>query len=208
MSLESEHENARATPSHRRRLLQDPLAIRALAHPARTELLSLVGRAGTLTTATAAREMHISHGLASHHLRQLAKYGFLEQVRGRDRKERPWKLTSTSQSWSNAHSTPEGAAAVDILETVEAEQSLTHLLDWIRRRKAWPNAWRRHTGYGRSNVYLTVDEVHQLEADIDAVIRRYLDARPIDDLTSQPLDSVPVEITMFIVPLAELVRTG
>lgn len=208
MSLESNTGGVLRAPSQRRRLLQDPLAIRALAHPARTELLSLVGRAGALTTATAAREMGISHGLASHHLRQLAKYGFLEQIRGKNQKERPWKLTSTSQSWANAHATPEGAAAVDVLETVEAEQSLAHLLDWIERRKAWPNAWRRQTGYGRSTVYLTVDEVHQLDKDIDAVIRRYVDERPIDDLTSRPTDSVPVEITMFIVPLAEPGRNG
>ncbi len=93
------------------RLLDDPVAIRALAHPLRQELLSITGRAGQITTAAAARELGISHGLASHHLRQLAKYGFVGQVAGRDNRERPWRLTHTSMSWRGADATPEGAAA-------------------------------------------------------------------------------------------------
>src|SRR5580692_8903755 len=56
------------------RLLDDPVAIRALAHPLRLDLLATTGHAGQITTADAARELGISHGLASHHLRQLAKY--------------------------------------------------------------------------------------------------------------------------------------
>src|ERR1700720_3708475 len=91
MSLESEAEHAGAAePQHvgaaevehagpggsgqRWRLLDDPMAIRALAHPLRHDLMSIIGRLGRATTADAAREIGISHGLASHHLRQLAKY--------------------------------------------------------------------------------------------------------------------------------------
>ena len=55
------------------RLLDDPVAIRALAHPLRLDLMTIIARLGRATTADAAREIGISHGLASHHLRQLAK---------------------------------------------------------------------------------------------------------------------------------------
>ena len=80
------------------RLLEDPLAIRALAHPLRLDLLAAVSRAGRITTADAAREVEVSHGLASHHLRQLAKYGFIEQVPGKDNRERPWRPTASTLS--------------------------------------------------------------------------------------------------------------
>jgi DNA-binding MarR family transcriptional regulator len=60
--------------------------------------MSIIGRLGRATTADAARELGISHGLASHHLRQLAKYGFVEQVAGKDHRERPWRLVATSSS--------------------------------------------------------------------------------------------------------------
>src|SRR6266516_4014403 len=83
-----------AASGRRWRVLDDPVAIRALAHPLRTGLMDIVGRLGRATTAEAARELGISHGLASHHLRQLAKYGFVEQVTGKDHRERPWRLVA------------------------------------------------------------------------------------------------------------------
>src|SRR6202161_4961001 len=95
MSLES---GAPQPKGQRRRLLDDPRSMRARAHPLRLELQSIVGRAGRITTADAARELGISHGLASHHLHQLAKYGFVEQVGGADRRERAWELVATASS--------------------------------------------------------------------------------------------------------------
>ena len=108
MSLESASDNAGGgacgappasgppRPGQRWRLLDDPLVIRALAHPLRLDLMSIIGRLGQATTADAARELGISHGLASHHLRQLAKYGFVEHAAGKDNRERPWRLAATS----------------------------------------------------------------------------------------------------------------
>ena len=104
------------------RLIDDPVAIRALAHPLRHDLMSIIGRLGRATTADAARELGISHGLASHHLRQLAKYGFVEQVEGKDHRERPWRMVATSYNWSKARATPEGSVAVDVLEQIFAER--------------------------------------------------------------------------------------
>ena len=109
------------------RLLDDPVAIRALAHPLRHDLMSIIGRLGRATTADAARELGISHGLASHHLRQLAKYGFVEQVKGKDHRERPWRLVATSYNWTAATATAEGSTAVDVLEQLLAEGG-PHLL--------------------------------------------------------------------------------
>src|ERR1035437_1514694 len=106
MSLDSKSERA-GTPDprpssapepsqsgQRWRLLDDPLAIRALAHPLRHDLMSIIGRLGRATTADAARELGISHGLASHHLRQLDKYGYVEQVKGKDHRDRPWRVVA------------------------------------------------------------------------------------------------------------------
>src|SRR6266852_6599409 len=144
MSLESSE--TRQPKKQRRRLLDDPRSIRALAHPLRLELSSIVGRSGRITTADAARELGISHGLASHHLRQLAKYGFVEQVKGKDHRERPWRLVATSYNWTGATATPEGTGAVDVLEQVIAERALESFLDWQQRRKTWPGGWQEHTG--------------------------------------------------------------
>ena len=182
------------------RLLDDPVAIRALAHPLRLDLMRFVARLGQATTADAARELGISHGLASHHLRQLAKYGFLEQVTGKDNRERPWRLVATSYNWSKAAETAEGSVAVDVLEQMTAERTIEAFLDWQQRRKDWPQAWRKDTGLGESAVYLTQAELAEVAEALDAVLMRYIDQRPIDDLASRPAGSVPVTFTLFAVP--------
>ena len=198
MSLESESGAGRSR--QRWRLLDDPVAIRAVAHPLRLDLMSIIARLGRATTADAARELGISHGLASHHLRQLAKYGFVEQVKGKDQRERPWRMVATSYNWSKATQTAEGSAAVDVLEQMTAERTVEAFLGWQQRRQDWPQAWRKHAGLGESSVYLTQAELAEVAEAFDAVLKRYIDERPIDDLASRPEGSVPVTFTLFAVP--------
>ncbi|WP_194909554.1 ArsR/SmtB family transcription factor [Catenulispora rubra] len=202
MSLESSSEAPQ--PSGQRWLvLDDATVIRAMAHPVRLELMGLIGREGRLTTADAARELGISHGLASHHLRQLAKYGFVEQTEGKDNRERPWRLVFTSQRIQGAGTDPEVADAADVLERISAEQAVAQFIDWQRRRRDWPEGWNEQAGLGRTNVYLTFEELAELSGAIDDLLLRYVNERPIDDLTSRPPGSVPVSITTITVPLAQ-----
>jgi len=174
--------------------------MRALAHPLRLELQAIVGRAGRITTADAARELGISHGLASHHLHQLAKYGFVEQVTGADNRERPWQLVHTSVSYEGLDEKPGGPAAVAAFEQMAAERTLEGFLSWQDRRDNWPAGWRKHTGLGRSTVYLTESELGGLVDAIEKLIMRYADERPLDDLSARPPGAVPVDFSLFVVP--------
>src|SRR5580704_5040877 len=140
----------RAGAGQRRRLIDDPRAIRALAHPIRLKLQSIIARAGRITAADAARELGISHALASHHLRQLAKYGFVHQVQGADSRERPWQVVHTSHSVEGAEDKPGGAEALAVFEQVAAEHALEELSTWQEIRTSWSAGWRRNSGVGRS----------------------------------------------------------
>lgn len=193
MSLESSGD------SRRRRLLDDPLAIRAMAHPVRLDLLALLGKEGPLTAADAARRLGISQALASHHLRQLAKYDFVEPAPGKDNRERPWRLVSTSQSWRDAELSPEASAAADVLEQLMAERALDDLAAWQQRRSTEEPAWRHNSGIGRTGIYLTRDEFVELEEQVQALVMRYVDERPIDDKSTRPPGSRLVEITRIVV---------
>jgi DNA-binding transcriptional ArsR family regulator len=198
MSLESD---ASERPrGQRRRLLDDARSIRALAHPLRLELQSIVGRSGRITAADAARELGISQALASHHLRQLAKYGFVEQVEGADARERPWRLVHTSLSLEGIDERPGGAAALAVLEQITAERAVEDLVDWHERRDAWPEGWRAHSGVGRSTLYLTEHELASLTDAVDKLLLEYAEQRPLDDIASRPEGSVPVEFTLIVVP--------
>lgn len=195
MSLESEPSAGR-----RERLLNDPLTIRALAHPLRLDLLAVIGRSGQATTADAARELGISHGLASHHLRQLAKYGFIQQVVGKDNRERPWRPTENSYRWPDSHADPEATAATSVLEQVIAERVLDGFLRWQQQREDWSAQWLDGSGLATTTVYLTAEELAEITREFEMMVRRYSDARPIGDAAARPADSMPVDLAYFAVP--------
>jgi hypothetical protein len=91
-----------------------------------------------------------------------------------------------------------------VFEEVLAERTVAALRGWLRRRADWPAGWQQHTGVGTSTVYLTLPELAELDEAIDALIRRYVDERPLDDLASRPAGSVPVDITQIIaIPQAD-----
>lgn len=74
---------------------RDARTLRALAHPLRLRLLAVAASEGTITTTSASERTGESSGNCSFHLRLLAKYGFLESARGRDQRERPWRLAGS-----------------------------------------------------------------------------------------------------------------
>ncbi|MEU5387920.1 helix-turn-helix domain-containing protein [Kitasatospora cineracea] len=75
---------ARPAPERVRRPLPD--------HPVRLALLDLLAETGTATATGAAARLGLSSGLCSFHLRQLARYGLVEEVPARAGRSRPWRL--------------------------------------------------------------------------------------------------------------------
>lgn len=183
-----------------RRVLDDPVVLRAFAHPLRLQLHRLLIREGSCSAAYAARELGISQALASHHLHQLAKYGFAEQQQGRDRRERPWQPLATSTTWLGADQTDEGAVAADLLEQTIAEQAISNLLEWQqRRRNPDEAAWHDGVGLDASLLYLTAEEAIELGRSFDALCRPFIERR--HDAALRGAATRPVDVTLFLVPL-------
>lgn len=94
----------------------DPQILRAIAHPLRSRILSELEAAGTLRAADVASRLHIPANQASFHLRQLARYGLVEEApeAARDRRDRVWRPVSSDLiafDLRAAEKTPEGRAA-------------------------------------------------------------------------------------------------
>lgn len=66
-------------PELRPRVLPDIDALKALAHPPRQQLVTWLQRHGPATSADLAAEFGEDHGATSYHLRQLARFGFIEE---------------------------------------------------------------------------------------------------------------------------------
>src|ERR1700748_3749041 len=98
-------------PFEKPREITDPLAMRALAHPIRLALLEALADAGTLTATEAGERVGESPANASFHLRQLAKYGYVEEAEKGAGRRRPWRRTQLGLSFTDAHEDPAAAEA-------------------------------------------------------------------------------------------------
>jgi predicted transcriptional regulator len=158
--------------------LTDPRALRAVAHPLRLQLIGLLRDQGPLTATQAGRRLGESAQSCWFHLRQLAKYGLVEEAGGGRGRERPWRATAMTTIVPRVAATPEMAAATELLMTVLAEQYFEDLMRWLSTRAGEPPQWQQAAIFGDSLLYLTAEELTTLNHDLRALIDRYQQRAP------------------------------
>lgn len=99
----------------------DPRILRAIAHPARNRILSELHAGGSLRAADVARTLDIPANQASFHLRQLAKYGLVEEApdEARDKRDRVWRMVpddGISFRSADMLAQPGGDAALEVYQ--------------------------------------------------------------------------------------------
>jgi predicted ArsR family transcriptional regulator len=155
--------------------LTDPKALRALAHPIRLRLVGFLRVYGQLTATQASQLLGESSASCSFHLRQLAKYGLVEEAGGGQGRERPWRATAMFTDWPDVAEDPKVAAAADMLTGVIAEQWLAELMRWIEARADQPDEWQDAARFGDFALWLTASELADLDKRICALLDVYLD---------------------------------
>jgi predicted ArsR family transcriptional regulator len=155
--------------------LTDPRALRALAHPTRLRLVGLLRREGPLTATQAGALIGEVPASASFHLRQLAKYGLVEEASGGRGRERPWQATAAFTSWSSAGATPAVAAAAQMLSTVVAERYMEQVLTWLDEKSGEPLEWQEAALFGDMPLYLTAAELKQLGERLAELVDPFLE---------------------------------
>jgi DNA-binding transcriptional ArsR family regulator len=154
--------------------LTDPRAVRAYAHPVRMQLVGLLRRKGPLTATQAAEILGESTGTTSFHLRQLAKYGLVEEAGGGTGRQKPWRATAL---FTNLPSVVEPGGIEASIAVRSALVTLYHqgLLDWISRAADEPKQWQEASELSDLMLYLTVEELHELTDRIQAQLEQYAD---------------------------------
>jgi DNA-binding transcriptional ArsR family regulator len=182
--------------------LRDASALRALAHPVRIKLVGLLRREGPLTASEAGRRIGESSGSASYHLRQLARYGLVEEAGGGRGRERPWRATALFTSWPNVADTPELAEAMQTLERVVLARYIERLERWLGRRRTERSEWQASAAFGDSLLYLTADELAALRDALEELAEPYVQrvARP----ELRPPGARSVALLQFAFPDEEL----
>ena len=187
----------RAEPAPPREI-RDPRTMRALAHPLRLRLLEYVAREGTLTATRAAELTGESTGSCSFHLRQLAKYGFVEEAGGIGRL-RPWRIKELDTRWSSTPGDVESATAADALTEQLLGRDLAALDAYLRRRADEPPEWQEAGLLNTSLLYLTPPELEELGEHVMRFVRNRLE-RTVDP-SARPSGARPVRFTSFAAPL-------
>ena len=89
----------------------------------------------------------------SFHLRQLAKYGFVEEAGGGTGRSRPWRLTSIGMSFS-----PGGDAEAEIASDAVVRMLRERQFDgttWRSTKASYPPEWRQAATDSPYLFYLT-----------------------------------------------------
>jgi hypothetical protein len=156
--------------------LTDPRALRAYAHPVRMALVGLLRTEGPLTATRAGELLGESSGTCSFHLRQLAKYGLVEEAGGGTGREKPWRATTTSTDWdATGDGTPESAAATGLLASVIAERYFEQLARWLEASPDEPQEWRQAALLGDRVLYVTPAELAELGDRVRGVLDEYFE---------------------------------
>ena len=177
------------------REVTDPRALRALAHPIRLALLEALADAGTLTATQAGEAIGEIPASASFHLRQLEKYGYVEEAGGGHGRERPWKLTEPGLSFPDVHEDPETAIAAGGLTAVLRKRHLERHARAAAQRAALPDEWREVTGDSQYLLYVSPDEMDAIAREVHDVLMRHQDR--LADPARRPEGSEPVEVLVL-----------
>jgi DNA-binding MarR family transcriptional regulator len=185
--------------------VRDPRTLRAVAHPLRLTLLDLIERRGTLTSAEAAQATGENTGSCSFHLRQLAKYGYVEAAPGRDGRERRWRRAAIGERLAaplDAETTRTGLEVTRILaERLAADATL-----WLERHDREPAEWQEGAVFDHELLYLTSEEMRALGKRLVELFAPYRERTT--DITQRPPDARAIRAAALLFALADTESHG
>lgn len=181
----------------------DVRALRALAHPLRNRLLGLLRLDGPSTATLLGKRVGESSGSTSYHLRQLAAYGFVEELpdHGTGR-ERWWQARHRMTSWK-AEQVVDQEGGSEVQDEITRLQIAGHgrVLDaWLAQREGLDPAWTAAASLNDYALRLTPPQASALADELNAVLDRWLAEHP----ATEPAEgSELVSVLLDVVPLRE-----
>ena len=183
------------------RRVTDASTLRALSHPVRMQLMEALGMHGTMTATQVGELIGESPTTCSFHLRQLARYGFVEEAGGGKGRARPWRVASEAVQLTSAPGDPESELAAEALGRMIHERQASRFRNGRDTRHSYPDEWVKAATNSQHLLYMTAAELRQLNDDVAELIdsrfgHRYF--RPED----RPPGALPVEIHFTDYPVA------
>ncbi|GAA3856213.1 winged helix-turn-helix domain-containing protein [Tessaracoccus defluvii] len=151
-----------------------PQEIKAFTHPLRMRMYRILNDRGQATASMLARETGESTGQTSYHLRQLAKYGFIEEVPGEGTgRERWWRAIGFSLDEGPGAPEPEVAHTVNRWMVEKEFDTITSALAELENAGS---VWHSASVLSSSTTWLTHEELEALSQELLDVVERHTDA--------------------------------
>jgi hypothetical protein len=179
--------------------VRDPRALRALAHPLRGALLGALRLDGPSTATRLAQRFGESSGSTSYHLRQLAAFGFVEEVPGEGTgRERWWRALHRSTHFDTEDFLDDPGSREVVEEMLHRQLSLQRrvLAAFASEHEGLDDSWRAASSLNDWSLHLSPASTRQLDEELNDVLRRWRDSREEPD---QPL----VHVLLDLFPLRE-----
>ncbi|MEU2764510.1 helix-turn-helix domain-containing protein [Streptomyces sp. NPDC006906] len=191
--------------SSEKSIVLDTKGLRALAHPVRVQLLSLLRLHGPATATQLADRLGLNSGATSYHLRQLAAAGFVaEDAERGNARERWWRSVHELTRFNAedlAEREPEAALAylqsVHGAYTLRTQQALNGL-------QTLPRPWRDTFDMSDTALRLTPAEAREMRGEIWSVIDRYRRAEGGEE----PEGAERVWVNVHVLPHVEIAEQG
>lgn len=136
-------------------------SLKALAHPLRQQMLTRLQREGPATSAELAAEFRADRGATSYHLRQLERFGFIEEDAERSAgRRRFWRSVPQDLRLPRRAGDADTAVAAEEIGRQWFERGQQEQLDFLQNREAYGDfAPASMHSYGGTR--LTPDELKQ-----------------------------------------------
>ena len=159
--------------------LTDPAVLKALAHPARLQILDVLQDGDGATATQCAAVVGLSASACSWHLRLLHRTGLVEDAgRGEDGRERRWRTAVPTWQFtpSVTDAEPAEADALDIALTrslLQASDAAVEAFSAAAAQGDVSASWRQAALVSNSTLWLTDEELLDLTERIGELLKPY-----------------------------------
>ena len=185
-------------PTSGLRRVTDAQTMRALSHPVRIALIETLTLDGPLAATEASERIGESPTTCSFHMRQLARYGFVEEAGGGPGRNRPWKMSTIGITSGASPSDHETDTAHSVLLRMFRERYFRRLQTWEETRHTYPPEWQDASDESEFLLWVTPEEAKAAEQEVFSTLMRFRDRIAHPEL--RPEGSAPVEALTFFYP--------
>lgn len=153
----------------------DAAAIKVLAHPLRSRLLSQLRRTGPTSATRLAALLQTNSGATSYHLRKLESVGLVTDTGEGKGKERLWRASTEQHSWTQSElaDDEDAVTALNWLERDYVRHFATKAEQWLDVAPTWPVDWADHLGLNDNVALVSREQLAAMRGELEDVLQRY-----------------------------------